>query len=229
MRRSTDRILTTHAGSLPNPEPGLALDTDGLAAAVTDVIERQREAGLDLINEGEYTKGGDWLSFADDRFGGFAERERKGPPMIAQARIARSSRTSTGTRPNAARCSYDPGRADPARRARNWSVPARSRIPATPSRREIELLTSARAPPAASSPRTAPASLEVYRANEHYATEEQYLVALAGALREEYELIVAPALFSRSTTPGCPRSGTASASAWAWRPSAAGAWCALRR
>jgi 5-methyltetrahydropteroyltriglutamate--homocysteine methyltransferase len=86
VRRSTERFLTTHAGSLPYPEPGLTPDADGLAAAVTEVVRRQRDAGLDLVNEGEYTKGGDWLSFADDRFGGFEERERTGVPMIAQGR-----------------------------------------------------------------------------------------------------------------------------------------------
>jgi methionine synthase II (cobalamin-independent) len=53
---------------------------------VADVIARQRETGLDLVNEGDYTKGGDWLSFADDRFGGFEERERTGVPMIALGR-----------------------------------------------------------------------------------------------------------------------------------------------
>jgi 5-methyltetrahydropteroyltriglutamate--homocysteine methyltransferase len=44
------RILTTHVGSLPTLE------------SVAAVVRRQREIGLDLINEGEYTKGGDWLS-----------------------------------------------------------------------------------------------------------------------------------------------------------------------
>jgi len=86
VRRGTERFLTTHAGSLPYPEPGQAPGPDGLAAAVSEVVERQRDTGLDLINEGEYTKGGDWLSFADDRFGGFEERGLTGVPMIARGR-----------------------------------------------------------------------------------------------------------------------------------------------
>src|SRR5690348_6160620 len=76
MQRSTERILTTHVGSLPAPD-GLTGD-----AAVQWLVRRQRETGLDIINEGEYTKQGDWLSFADNRFGGFTARQRKGPPIV---------------------------------------------------------------------------------------------------------------------------------------------------
>ena len=87
MKRSTSQILTTHAGSLPwVGEPAPATE-DELRGAVADVVARQRELGLDLINEGEYTKGGDWLSFADDRFAGFestAASDEK--PVVAQGR-----------------------------------------------------------------------------------------------------------------------------------------------
>ena len=77
MQRSTHRILTTHVGSLPAPD-----DATG-EAGVRQLVDRQRRTGLDIVNEGEYTKGGDWLSFTDDRFGGFTAGERKGPPMVA--------------------------------------------------------------------------------------------------------------------------------------------------
>ena len=63
-----DRILTSHAGSLPRPEDLIALNerrtADGfteeaqylsrLRAAVADVVARQRETGIDLVNDGEY-------------------------------------------------------------------------------------------------------------------------------------------------------------------------------
>ena len=64
MQRSTKKILTTHVGSLPEP-PGLDSD-ERLTAAVADIIRRQREIGLDIVNEGEYTKRGDWLSYVGD-------------------------------------------------------------------------------------------------------------------------------------------------------------------
>ena len=76
MNRSVHKILTTHVGSLPSPQ-GLTEE-----AAVRQLVERQRNTGLDIINEGEHTKGGDWLSYTDDRFGGFTAGERKGPPII---------------------------------------------------------------------------------------------------------------------------------------------------
>src|SRR3954463_14250868 len=71
------KFLTTHVGSLPGPETFSAPaehDEASLRGAVEWVVARQRDAGLDIINEGELTKGGDWLSFMDARLGGFEER-----------------------------------------------------------------------------------------------------------------------------------------------------------
>jgi hypothetical protein len=61
MQRSTSKkILTTHVGSLPRPNgtdrPGGEDDAE-LRRMVADVVTRQREIGIDVINEGEYTKG----------------------------------------------------------------------------------------------------------------------------------------------------------------------------
>ena len=76
MRHSTDKILTTHVGALPAPA-GLwdrkDVPDDELAAAVRNVIGRQRECGIDIVNEGELTKGGNWVSFVNTRLGGFTE------------------------------------------------------------------------------------------------------------------------------------------------------------
>src|SRR5262249_55254360 len=71
------KIKTTHVGSLPGPpgfDPTLPLSEADLASAVAWVVERQRAVGLDIINEGELTKGGDWLAFLDGRLGGFEAR-----------------------------------------------------------------------------------------------------------------------------------------------------------
>ena len=74
MRRSTDRILTTHVGALPAPhdvwaQPDVA--DERLAAAVTEVCDRQRSAGIDFINEGELTKGGHWTQYLAARLDGY--------------------------------------------------------------------------------------------------------------------------------------------------------------
>ncbi len=65
MRRSTDKILTTHVGALPGPAEtwsGENVSDDALKAAIKDVVARQRKAGVDIVNEGELTKGGNWVT-----------------------------------------------------------------------------------------------------------------------------------------------------------------------
>jgi 5-methyltetrahydropteroyltriglutamate--homocysteine methyltransferase len=77
MKRSEGRILTTHVGSLPNTAPldRTAGDYEArLRTQVKEVVARQRALGIDVVNEGEYTKGGNWLAYLDERFGGFEVR-----------------------------------------------------------------------------------------------------------------------------------------------------------
>ena len=187
-------IKTTHVGSLPGPPDfdATAQDEQALRSAVRWIVDRQRDVGLDIINEGELTKGGDWLSFADSRLGGFEERawpasgsiiirgkdsqefadfyryatERQTLFFTADDRIKATRRYTAATAP----LSYT-------------GMPALTR--------EIRLLREA----VGDTRRcfltsTAPSSLEVYRANEYYKTAEEYVFALADALRVEYEAIV---------------------------------------
>ena len=78
MRRSTDKILTTHVGSLPD---FVALDPNApdheakLRALVAEAVAKQRETGLAIINEGEFAKYGDWLRYAESRLGGCEPRK----------------------------------------------------------------------------------------------------------------------------------------------------------
>jgi 5-methyltetrahydropteroyltriglutamate--homocysteine methyltransferase len=81
VKRSTSRkILTAQVGSLPHADgtdlPG-SEDDATLRRSVAEIVARQRDIGIDVINEGEYTKGGDWLSYIDNRFAGFEAR----PPI----------------------------------------------------------------------------------------------------------------------------------------------------
>jgi 5-methyltetrahydropteroyltriglutamate--homocysteine methyltransferase len=85
MKTSTRRILTTHVGSIPRPEglrallrarvAGQAIDESELARhaaeAVTDVVRRQAEVGLDVVSDGEMSKTS-FLAYTDDRLTGFA-------------------------------------------------------------------------------------------------------------------------------------------------------------
>src|SRR5439155_22293118 len=85
MKTSTDRILTTHVGSIPRPESlrvllrarlaGQAIDQKELDTeverAVTDVVRKQAESGIDVVNDGERGKSS-FLAYSEDRLDGFA-------------------------------------------------------------------------------------------------------------------------------------------------------------
>ncbi len=87
MTRNTDRILVTHAGSLPRPDDliemvwakmdGQEVDDDALTArvesAVAEVVRKQREAGVDIVSDGEMGKPG-FSTYVEDRFTGFDGR-----------------------------------------------------------------------------------------------------------------------------------------------------------
>jgi 5-methyltetrahydropteroyltriglutamate--homocysteine methyltransferase len=201
MKRSAQRILTTHVGSLPER---VALDRTAadyptrLAEEVKAIVAHQREAGIDLINDGELAKGGDWLSYMDNRFTGFSEHpEAVVRPMLLQGKdreeFAEFYRYATerGT------LFYTYG----------TSVQMRTRRPhyvctgpvayrgEDELAREIALVKSLVPEEDAFLTTTAPASLEVYRRdNQFYKTEEEYLYALAEAMRTEYEAIAGAGL-----------------------------------
>jgi 5-methyltetrahydropteroyltriglutamate--homocysteine methyltransferase len=188
MRRSTEDILTTHVGSLPEP-PGIENDEERLAA-VAEVVARQRAIGLDIINEGEYTKGGDWLRYADTRFGGFSERPRPdGKPMILQGKDREEFAEFYAYATQQGTLFYTPGNQMATKRP-NWVCTGPITYLADEElEREIETLKAHAGTTDVFLTSTAPASLEVYRDNEYYATDEEYLYAFAEALRVEYEAI----------------------------------------
>jgi 5-methyltetrahydropteroyltriglutamate--homocysteine methyltransferase len=88
MKRSTDRILTTHVGSLIRPEKlrefirakqsGKEYDEAAyqacLSESVREVVARQAEAGVDVVSDGEYGKGISWSQYVLDRLSGFERR-----------------------------------------------------------------------------------------------------------------------------------------------------------
>ena len=107
MKRSTDRILTTHAGSLSRPADLIELNrarargesTDNaayarcLASAIADVVRKQRELGIDIPDDGEFGKPmasnydyGVWWNYAFARMEGFAP-----PDSVPESRHKKSS------------------------------------------------------------------------------------------------------------------------------------------
>jgi 5-methyltetrahydropteroyltriglutamate--homocysteine methyltransferase len=198
LRRSGARILTTHVGSLPGVssfDPKAPGYEAKLEKAVADVVARQRETGLDVINEGEFTKGGDWLSYVDDRFSGFEPGEPKGKPVILQGKDRETFAdfyryaTEKGTLFYTASEDIKPKR-------QHWVCTGPIAYKgAAATRREIELLKKNLKPGEQGFlTATAPSSLEPYWRNEYYRSEDEFLFAFAEALRTEYELIAGSGL-----------------------------------
>ena len=99
MKRSTDRILTTFAGSLIRPPEVLALEpetddatrTATLRTAVAEVVRKQVEVGVDVVSDGEFGKSS-WFTYVMERL----ERLR-GPPGASRPRSASWAWTSCAT------------------------------------------------------------------------------------------------------------------------------------
>jgi 5-methyltetrahydropteroyltriglutamate--homocysteine methyltransferase len=182
MKRSTERILTTHVGSLIRPKSLLdrAPDqrTQALKQSVADIVARQQQAGIDVVNDGEFGKSG-WANYMLERVTGFEPRPDTLYPAVwlgrdrvrfADFMAAEFPRGVTGT----------PGHAcvGPIVYQGHESV-----------RRDLENLKAAAAATTVEETfftAVAPASVGYDARNEHYATERDYVFAIAAALRAEY-------------------------------------------
>jgi 5-methyltetrahydropteroyltriglutamate--homocysteine methyltransferase len=198
MRRSSDRILTTHVGALPMP-PDLwgpsGVDGERLRAAVRDVVESQRTAGVDVVNEGELTKGGNWVTFVNDRLAGFESRPLSGTTeLLTQSADWVEFSEFYNAALEGGTLFEQTRRAPDQTRTADWACvgPVSYRGQAA-LQREIDCLQAAigaRGPGGgAFLTSTAPASVEPGRENLYYKTQEEFVFALADALSVEYEAI----------------------------------------
>jgi 5-methyltetrahydropteroyltriglutamate--homocysteine methyltransferase len=205
MKRSQRRILTTHVGSLPRPrellQPLHARDSGdpydaaalerAIAVTTRDVVRRQAALGIDVVNDGEHGRAS-FATYANTRIGGL-ERERHPPPHIA--RPTRDSLKFPAV--------YAEMKKMFAARRELTGRPedAVSLVCTGPityvGQEEIKadiahLKAAAAAVPVEEGFVTAisPTNLEMYFENRYYKSEEEYLFALAGAMREEYKAIV---------------------------------------
>ena len=212
-----DRILTTHTGSLVRPdelldvlaaqERGEGLDAEAyeriLDQAVGDVVRRQAAAGIDVVNDGEMGKS-TWITYLYDRVLGIEERLvplDEGvvlPPSRDRQAFrefyAEHDRAYARETRNRIRLPESAGEGDPegAARGKLWFCTGPITYDGTAVRRDIARLQSALTGVDvvdAFLPVVAPASVYWLR-NEHYATEEELVYAVADALHEEYSAIV---------------------------------------
>ena len=192
MLRSTERFLTTHTGSLPRPddlirmmvakEEGVPVDRDALDArvrsAVAEMVAKQAEAGIDIVNDGEMSKPS-YATYVKDRLTGFGG---EGTAYVFQD-LKDYPRS-------AARVFGDPGRKT--RRTPGCNGPIELKDRRSP-KLDMENMTAAAQGKNVTglfSSAASPGVISLFFRNDHYKSHEDYLYAIAEAMRYEYETVV---------------------------------------
>jgi 5-methyltetrahydropteroyltriglutamate--homocysteine methyltransferase len=199
MKRSTDRILTTHVGSLPRPDDLFELmlarmdgkpgDEAAYAArvrqAVEDSVKQQAAAGLDVVSDGEMGKPS-FITYASQRLAGLEKREGNRPSPFSNTRETRDFPEY-----------YQSQVAEQvsARRRRALMVcsgPIAYKGQAQ-LKADLDTLKAALKNVSVTEafvPAIAPSNIECTSPNEYYPSAEKYVFAIAEAMREEYKAIV---------------------------------------
>ena len=191
MKLSTDRILTTHVGSLPRPKhlTDLLLAKDrgepydqsdferSAAAAVADIVRRQVAVGVDIVDDGELSKPG-YSTYIVDRLSGFAGRSERIPPLDVKdypdfnAAMARM----TG--------------AQPLRRAPCVeAVTFRDRAPLERDIRNLRAAMAGSGAAEAFMTSASPGLVTAFQPNQFYPSHDAYVEAVGAAMQGEYEAI----------------------------------------
>ena len=212
MYYSTERILTTHAGSLPRPpelrelvvartsgQPydAAALDRR-LGEAVAEVVKQQIEIGLDIVNDGELSKF-NFTDYVRERIAGYELRPSSGRRRLSI--IARDEQKF-------------PGYFAANQRAQALGPPT-TPVCVAPLRyvgqadlkKDIENLTKAlggKSPAGAFLPANSPGTIEHWMANEHYKSDEDFVFAIAEAMNEEYRAITEAGFLLQIDDPDLP-------------------------
>jgi 5-methyltetrahydropteroyltriglutamate--homocysteine methyltransferase len=193
MQRSTTKILTTHVGSLPflSLDKGIgAGDETHLKDDVAAVVAHQRSMGIDIVNEGEYAKGGDWLRYMQNRFGGFTEIEApEGKPLVEQGKDREEFADFYRYANERGTLFFTPGAQIAKKRPVHACTGPVAYVGQAELKKEIDVTIATAGKDNVFLTSTAPGSLEVYRRNRYYKNDEEYVFALAEAMRVEYEAI----------------------------------------
>jgi len=203
MKHSTDRILTTHVGSLPRSQavtdvlfarerneladPHAAARV--IADAVSDVVRRQVSLGVDVVSDGEMSKIS-YATYIAERLSGFAGDTPREPgqdlvefPGLLQ-KLADRGATAKYRRP---RCVAE--------------VRMRNLEPLQSDLRNLNAAVTAARPVEAFMNAASPGVVALFQPNDFYPSQDEYLAALAEALRAEYERIVAAGVLLQIDAP----------------------------
>jgi 5-methyltetrahydropteroyltriglutamate--homocysteine methyltransferase len=191
MQCSTDRFLTTHTGSLPRPEDlirmmyakeeGVPVDAGALAArvraAVADVVKKQAEAGIDLINDGEMSKPS-YATYVKDRLEGFGGT---GNTFVYQdlAAFPKLEKRVFG----------DPGRSRRKTPACNAPLGVRDTKAAQVDVDNLKTALANVPSRGGFMSAASPGVVSLFFRNDYYKDFETYIYAIAEAMRHEYEAV----------------------------------------
>src|SRR5262245_3489112 len=199
MKRSIDRVLTTHVGSLPRPSDLLAMirakasgrpyDRDAytsrVRSAVEVIVRKQAEVGLDVIDDGEMGKPG-FIPYVNERLAGF---EPNPEPVGSPWKTSREAKAFPEfyewfgrVLPNPSATSLHMVCTGPISYTGHKAVQA-----------DIDNLKAALRGVQAEEafiPAISPTSVEDWQQNAYYKTQEDYLFAIAEAMHDEYKAIV---------------------------------------
>jgi 5-methyltetrahydropteroyltriglutamate--homocysteine methyltransferase len=191
VKRSTERFLTTHTGSLPRPEDlirtmfakeeGVPVDAAALAArtrtAVAEVVHKQTEAGIDVVDDGEMSKPS-YATYPKDRLTGFggASHPLQYKDLVDFPGMAR-------------RVFGDPGRARRKTPACTGPIAVRDRAAAEADAANLRAALAGAGAEEGFLTAASPGVISLFFRDEYYGNHEKYLFAIAEAMRHEYEAV----------------------------------------
>jgi len=221
MKRSTDRIITSHAGSLHRPDDlretmAARQDSDPfdtaleqrVKVAVAEVVRLQAENGVDVVNDGEYSKRS-WQTYARGRLSGIEQRPLKAGEDPAYGSInARESKVFPEffKRPFG-RMGAGVQSGGGFQQEGVFCTGPLTYIGQDQYKRDIENIKAAAAGAQVEElclTALAPATIEHWLRNEYYATQEEMLFAIADAMHEEYKAIAGAGITLQLDDPDLP-------------------------
>jgi 5-methyltetrahydropteroyltriglutamate--homocysteine methyltransferase len=189
--RSTERFLTTHTGSLPRPsdlirmmfakEEGVPVDGAALGAriraAVDEIVKKQVEVGVAIVNDGEMSKPS-YATYVKDRLNGFggASHPLQYRDLVEFPEMAK-------------RVFGDPGRSRRRTPACDGPISVRDPRAADADVDNLRSACSATKAEHAFLSAASPGVISLFFRNDHYPSHEAYLFAIADAMRPEYEAV----------------------------------------
>jgi 5-methyltetrahydropteroyltriglutamate--homocysteine methyltransferase len=211
MLQSTDRILVSHAGTLPRSESVARLINDGpddelkrvLPDAVRDVVRRQAELGIDIVNDGEFSKRGGFSGYVRNRMSGIERRQFPAGQAPTPHDVTGRDRRDF---PGAFAAGVGPMRGGGTANQPFFCTGPLTYIGAENVQNDISNLKAASTGLNVQPylPAIAPGTVEHWLWNEYYPSSEAFLFAIADALHQEYRAITDAGVMLQIDDPDLP-------------------------